>query len=166
MKKWYIWVLAVVFLASATTVFALSNCNQGKGRHGYVGHRPGGRMEMCAYLNLSKEQMEKMWQLKEKLRGDTQALRHEIFQKKIEMRSLFANPATDEATLIAKGKDLFATKEKMQERMLQFRIEQRKILTPEQVKKLAERPCGQGSEWGMDDENVGGHQHGGGRCRG
>lgn len=168
MKKWHVGILAVFFFASATTLFAFSHpAGKGPG-HGHSYGRCSGKgpMGMWANLNLSKEQMEKMWQLKEKFHADTQALRHEMFQKRFEMRSLFANPATDEATLIAKQKDLFAAKQKMQEKMLQFRIEERKILTPEQIKKLADTPCGYGFGWGMDSGDFGGRRHGGGRCRG
>ncbi|MCX5804823.1 MAG: Spy/CpxP family protein refolding chaperone [Proteobacteria bacterium] len=165
MKRWHVGIMVVLFLALTTTVFAFGHkggfgpggCGgQGAGFEGPMG------MGMAANLNLSKEQIEKMWLTKEKFHNDTQKLRYELFQKRIELKSLYADPKADEATLLAKQKELNTLRQSMQDKMTQMRLEQRKILTPEQIKKLSETsygpgfgrkgagrgPCGQGAEFG------------------
>jgi len=157
MKRWHVGIMVVLFLALTTTVFAF-------GGRGGQGAGFGSPMAMAANLNLSKEQSEKMWQIKEKFHNDTQKIRYELFQKRIEMKSLYADPKADEATLLAKQKELNALRQGMQDKMIQMRLEQRKILTPEQIKKLNETsygpgygrkgagrgPCGQGAGFGPD----------------
>jgi Spy/CpxP family protein refolding chaperone len=155
-KRWYVGIMVVLFLAFTTTLFAFGN----RGGYGTGGFGPGaclgggsygggfgGPMGIAANLNLSKEQTEKMWQLKERFHNDTQKLRFELFQKRIELKDLYADPKTDEATLIAKQKDLNALRQNMQDKMSQIRIEQRKILTPDQIKKLSETSYGPGFGW-------------------
>ncbi|MCX5811959.1 MAG: Spy/CpxP family protein refolding chaperone [Proteobacteria bacterium] len=145
MKRWHVGIMVVLFLALTTTVFAFG----GKGGYGFSrcggqGAGFGGPMGMAANLNLSKEQSEKMWQTKEKFHNDTQKLRFELFQKRIELKDLYADPKADEATLLAKQKELNTLRQSMQDKMTQMRLEQRKILTPDQIKKLSETSFGPG----------------------
>jgi len=144
-KRWYVGIMVVLFLALTTTVFAFGH-RGGFGSGGCGGQGPGfgGPMGMSANLNLSKEQTEKMWQLKEKFHNDTQKLRFELFQKRVELKDLYADPKVDEATLITKQKELNTLRQNLQDKMSQMRIEQRRILTPEQIKKLSETPKGHG----------------------
>jgi Spy/CpxP family protein refolding chaperone len=160
MKRWHAGIMVVLFLALTTTVFAFGH-RGGFGSSGCDGQGAGfgGPMGIAANLNLSKEQTEKMWQIREKFHNDTQKIRYELFQKHIELKNLYADPKADEATLLAKQKELNALRQGMQDRMIQMRLEQRKILTPEQIKKLSETsygpgfgkkgggrgPCGQGA---------------------
>jgi Spy/CpxP family protein refolding chaperone len=158
MKKWQISILLVTFLAVATGLYAFAP-REGR-REAGPGTHFGGRAMLVAKLGLSKEQMDKMWQLREQLRADTSALRHEVFQRRLEMRTLFANPATEEAMLIAKQKELFSLTQKLKDRLLQFRIEQRRILTPEQIKKLGEGPWAEGFAGERGDKHFGHERHG------
>ena len=52
------------------------------------------------------------------------------------MKKLFGDPKVDDATLMAKQKELIGLKLKMMERKGQMKIEWRRILTPEQIQKL------------------------------
>jgi Spy/CpxP family protein refolding chaperone len=145
MKRWHVGIMVLLFLALTTTVFAFGQRGgYGSGGCGGQGAGFGSPMGMAANLNLSKEQAEKMWQIKEKFRNDTQKMRYELFQKRMEMKSLYADPKSEEATLLAKQKELNALRQGMQDRMIQMRLEQRKILTPEQIKKLSETSHGPG----------------------
>jgi Spy/CpxP family protein refolding chaperone len=145
MKRWHAGIMVVLFLALTTTVFAFGGRGgYGAGGCGGQGAGFGSPMSMAANLNLSKEQTEKMWQTKEKFRNDTQKMRYELFQKRIELKSLYADPKADEATLLAKQKELNALRQGMQDKMIQMRLEQRKLLTPEQIKKLSETSYGRG----------------------
>jgi Spy/CpxP family protein refolding chaperone len=168
MKRWHVGIMVVLFLALTTTVFAFGN----RGGYGMSGFGPGaclggetnggwgGPIGFVANLNLSKEQSEKMWQTKEKFHNDTQKLRYELFQKSIELKSLYADPKTDEAALFAKQKELNALRQNMQDKIIQMRLEQRKILTPEQIKKLSETSYGPG--FGRQGAGRGPHGQGAG----
>jgi Spy/CpxP family protein refolding chaperone len=152
MKKWHVGMMAALFVALATTLFAFGPGGGGPGFGGGQGSWGGpgamgqgfGGHSFLANLNLSKEQMEKMWQLKEKFHNETQPLRYQMFQKRFELRKLFSDPTADEATLAAKQKELSGLRLQLQDKMAQMRLEGRKILTPEQIKKLGEAPMGQG----------------------
>lgn len=143
MKKMHVGMLVVLFLALTATVYAFG---PGQGLTGYgpclsgggPGYGPGSN------LNLSKEQTDKMWQLKERQRNETSAMRYELFQKKNELRSLYTNPGADDAAILAKQKEVNALRTKLQDKMVQFKLDQRKILTPEQLKQLNESGRGFG----------------------
>ncbi|MDD5244810.1 MAG: hypothetical protein PHU49_12405, partial [Syntrophorhabdaceae bacterium] len=84
MKKMHVGMLVVLFVALAATVFAFGPGSGPAGyggvggpalMHGGYGYGPGSN------LNLSKEQTDKIWQLKEKQRNETSAMRYELFQK-------------------------------------------------------------------------------------
>ncbi len=95
-------------------------------------------------LDLSKEQLDAMKQLREKYRVDTEALRNEFIQKQVELRTVYADPSASDAAIIAKQKEVDTLKQKMQDKMVQLRLEQRKIFTTEQLTKLSEAGRGFG----------------------
>jgi Spy/CpxP family protein refolding chaperone len=134
MKRWYAGMaVAVLFVALAVTVYA------GPGGMG-PGMGPGG----YAYLNLSQDQMDKMWQLKNKYYNDTQATRYQMFQKQVELRKLYADPKADGAAIAAKEQEVSSLQQQLSDTMAQMRLEQRSFLTPEQIQKLKEAPYGYG----------------------
>jgi Spy/CpxP family protein refolding chaperone len=143
MKKVYVVFVAVFFVALATTVFAFGP-GIGKGTYGF--HRGGeigpGPIGYGSRLDLSKDQRDTMKQLMEKYRVDTQALRDELIQKRTDLRTAFADPKASDAAILAKQKEVNALMQKMQDKMVQLRLEQRKVFTPEQLAKLGE--AGQG----------------------
>ena len=89
-------------------------------------------------LNLTKEQAEKMWQLKDKLYNDTKSLRYNLFQKRFELKGLYDNPDVQDAAILSKQKEINALKAQLQDKRAEFKLAQRRILTPEQIKKLDE----------------------------
>ena len=95
-------------------------------------------------LNLTKEQQDKLAALRKRQWEELKPLRDQMYQKRQEMRGLYTSPATRDATIIAKQKELNALQQQMQDRMVQFRLEQRKIFTPEQLSKLQQMPYGRG----------------------
>jgi Spy/CpxP family protein refolding chaperone len=99
---------------------------------------------MATELNLSKEQQDALIALRKRHWEEVKPLRDEMFQKRQEMRQLFTNPATDDATIIEKQKQIAALQQKMQEKMVQFKLEQRKVFTPEQLDKMKDLPQGFG----------------------
>lgn len=145
MKKVLGVIVAVLFIAAASTVFAVGPGGYGPGPKG-VGYGRG--------VDLSKEQMDKMWQIRERFNTDTSSLRYELFQKRGELRTLYADPKAGDSAIMAKEKEVDTLRQKMHDRMVRFKLEQRKVYTPEQLQKMA------GS--GYDGPGFGG-RHGGGR---
>jgi len=93
------------------------------------GYGPGG---WAARLNLTPEQTQKMQALRDGFFKDTIPLRNEMMVKKLELRTLWAQPKPDEAKILAKQKEINALRAQMQEKGTKFRLEGRSILTPEQ----------------------------------
>jgi Spy/CpxP family protein refolding chaperone len=112
---------------------------------------PGG-ISPIQLLDLSKEQLSKMRELANRTFQEIRGPRYEVLQKGLEMRMLFTDPKVDEATLLAKQKELSSLRQKLMNRMAQMMIEGRRILTPEQIQKLDRIPMGHG---GMDFEMMG-----------
>lgn len=92
-----------------------------------------------AGFQLSKEQREKIREIKTRYHKETRDTRYELEQKRLEMRKLFTDPKTDDAILLAKAKELNALKVMLMDKMAEMKIERRKIYTPEQLQKL-DRP--------------------------
>ena len=95
---------------------------------------------IAKFLNLSQEQIEKMKEVRNNFQKDTRDLKYDLAAKRLEMRKLFTDPKTDEATLIAKQKELNALRQQLMEKRGQMAIEQRRILTAEQIAKLDKLP--------------------------
>jgi Spy/CpxP family protein refolding chaperone len=111
-----------------------NNC--GRPPRGFHGNGP------MKYLNLSKEQMEKMREMADRSFQETRDLRYELLQKGLELQKMFADPDVDEATLLAKQKEVDSLHQTIMEKSMQAVIKGRKILTPEQIKKLEQIQVG------------------------
>jgi Spy/CpxP family protein refolding chaperone len=98
------------------------------------------KFSLAKFLNLSPEQKEKMKESRSLYHSDTRDLRYDLAAKRLEMRKLFTDPKTDEATLLAKQKELNTLRQQLLEKMSQRKMEWRKILTPEQITKLDQIP--------------------------
>ncbi len=161
MKRLYMAIVAAVIVAfGASTVFAFGP-GFGPGPGGGLGygcapragftpghHGPGFTPGIAQALNLSKEQMDKMFELQGKSFNEMRGLRYDLFQKRLEARGMYTDPKVDEATIAAKQKEIGSLQQKIRDRIVQLKLEQRKILTPEQLKKLhdlrASRAFGRG----------------------
>jgi Spy/CpxP family protein refolding chaperone len=147
MKKWYVSAgLGLFFVALVTSVFAAS---PDPGQAGpanparFQGAKPY-HHGFGSFLNLSDEQKAKMKELRDRSYADTRDLRYGIIQKRVEMRKLFTDPKTDDATLAAKQKELNTLRQKLMEMKSQAKLEWRKLLTAEQIQKLDRLPMGRG----------------------
>ena len=112
------------------------------------------KFSLAKYLNLSPEQKEKMKGSRSSYKSETRDLRYDLAAKRLEMRKLFTDPKTDEATLLAKQKELNSLRQQMLEKKLQMKISWRKILTPEQITKLDNIP----HRWGAKGQGYHHHQ--------
>lgn len=122
----------------------------GEGPEGPGGFRDGsgpafrGGIGRARYLNLSKEQRDKMRAIVDRSFQETRDLRYELLQKGVEMHRLFTDPKIDETTLLAKQKEMSSLHQRLMDRTARTVIEGRKILTPEQIQKLDRMPMGHG----------------------
>jgi len=143
MKKVYTVLLAAVLIAIGTAVYAAppSPSEKGSPEGGFEGtsshHQP-----FFAKLGLSEEQKARMRDVWSRYRTDVHDLRYTLMEKRLEMRKLFTDPKTDQATLLSKEKELSGLKQKLDERRTQAMLEWRSILTPEQIGKLDMMPRG------------------------
>jgi Spy/CpxP family protein refolding chaperone len=170
MKKLYVMIGLLALVALATGSFAVSPGTDAAGTGpGQTGGGPGWQKgpgpgfqgahgRWASDLNLTKEQKETLSALRKRQWEELKPLRGQMYEKRQEMRGLYTNPAADDAAIVAKQNELNQLRQQMQDRAVQFRLEQRKIFTPEQLTKMKEMP------WGRGRGACGGH--GRGRTRG
>lgn len=152
MNRWM--VLGLLFMTIALPALAFeykSIVPSGPGTGGtrdhyrWQGDRPGeGFYTLASRLDLSKEQTEKLRDLRRRQINETGPLRNELLQKRLEMKRLFADPTKDEATILAKQREVEIIMQKLYEKTTQFRLEQRRVLTPEQLRELGEIAANRG----------------------
>jgi Spy/CpxP family protein refolding chaperone len=104
-------------------------------RPGAGGHRA---QKLARYLDLSQEQTDKMVELRRRYDAQMKTIRDELLQRRVEARNLYTDPKTEEGVILAKQSEISSLKQRLSDDAAQLRLEQRRILTPEQLKKLAE----------------------------
>lgn len=152
MNRWMVLGLLFVTVALPAPAFEYSSIvpagpgTEGtRDHHRWEGDRPGeGFHALASRLSLSKEQMEKLLDLRRRQINETGPLRNELLQKRLEMKRLFADPTKDEATILAKQREIEIIMQRLHEKTTQFRLEQRRVLTPEQLRELGEIAANRG----------------------
>jgi Spy/CpxP family protein refolding chaperone len=109
--------------------------------YGMVGHR--GHWQKFA--NLTPEQVGKLFDLRQKFLDDTASLRKEKLVKKAELRALWRAENPDEKQILAKLKEINAVRDKLQEKVVPFRL---------QVKKILPKGPGPKGPLSMEDEGM------------
>jgi len=100
-------------------------------------------------MNLTPDQAGKLFDVKEKFRNDTAALRRQLFVGRAEMAALWKAENPDEKAIVAKVKELSALKGQMMEKMVLLHLEIRKI-APEGFKHMRRgEACGMGPGFAM-----------------
>jgi Spy/CpxP family protein refolding chaperone len=155
MKRWSLAIAILAAVAVTTAAFAYGadrvrlrgdsreNCRQGIGPTAgdeSLGPGPGGHriQKLARYLDLSQEQTGRVVELHKRYGAQTKPIRDELFQKRVEARNLYADPKTEEGVILAKKREISSLQQRLSDDMAQLRLEQRRILTPEQLKKVAE----------------------------
>jgi Spy/CpxP family protein refolding chaperone len=109
---------------------------------------PGSRWEMrpspLSSLNLTEEQSEKTKGLSEALKNDIAPLRVEMIKKRMEIRLLWMQPNPDADSIKAKQKEIRVLRGQMGDKLTDFRLAIRNILTPEQRSQLLAERFGKG----------------------
>jgi Spy/CpxP family protein refolding chaperone len=94
--------------------------------------------------SLTPEQRSQLQEMRRKFHDETSQLRESIFSKRQELRSLWSDPNADPKVIINKEKEMRELRDQMQDKMVQFKLEARKVLTPEQLSEFGERGMGPG----------------------
>ena len=110
---------------------------QGVGRNGRPDPSlPSGReVAIIKELNLTDSQVKETRRLGAAYSNRTLKLRSEIIGKSIELRNLLNDPSATEEAIRAKGKELEAIDAQLIREKIEFQIEMRKVLTPEQLQR-------------------------------
>jgi Spy/CpxP family protein refolding chaperone len=148
-------VLFVVIMLVATAAMAMAGPRRcGSGMGSGSGMRPGcgtGPYGL-ANLDLSPEQSAKIQALREARLKEVSPLRNQVFSKRAELRLLWVQINPDQDKIRTKQKEISRLRDQIQEKATQYRLELRKVLTPEQRAQLMafrlERGCGQCGQCG------------------
>jgi Spy/CpxP family protein refolding chaperone len=96
-------------------------------------HRDG---QFGPRLNLTREQKDKLKEIREHFFADTHDLRYDIRIMKLETEKLFTDPKADGASILVKDKELNSLVGRLMDKRAEMMMESRKILTPEQIQRL------------------------------
>jgi Spy/CpxP family protein refolding chaperone len=134
MKKISIFVLAVLFVATASVVMARPYMGAGRGME------RGGRASAFQKMDLTDDQTEKINALRESLQKETAPLRTDLLKKSTEMKLLWMADEPDAGKIKALQKEILDLRGKMADKFTDYRLAVHKILTPEQrAQSLARR---------------------------
>jgi Spy/CpxP family protein refolding chaperone len=124
--------LVVVMLFGVSYVYAQEQGNPPG--HGWMhGEKTWGHEKR---LNLTPEQKEKFRELRRKFKEENAQLMGELMAKRLELRSLWTDPKADSQTILTKEKELRDLQNQMGGKIIQYKLEARNFLTPEQIKKF------------------------------
>ena len=123
--------LAVVMFLSVSYVYAQEQSNPPtRGRmHGEKSWGQG------KGLNLTPEQKAKFQELRRKFIAENAQLIGAVVAKRLELRSLWTDPKADSQAILAKERELRDLKNRMKDKIIQYKLEARSSLTPEQIEK-------------------------------
>jgi Spy/CpxP family protein refolding chaperone len=103
-------------------------------RHGWMhGEKSWGQGKR---LNLTPEQKAKFQELRRKFIGENAQLIGGLVAKRLELRSLWTDPKADSQAILAKEKELRDLQNRIRDKVIQYKLEARNSLTPEQIEKL------------------------------
>jgi len=99
-------------------------------------------------MNITPEQAGQLFDLKQQFMNDTAQLRKNMWMKRAEMAALWKAENPDQNQIKAKQKEMNALREQLQEKMVAFRLQARKI-APFGPGKGMGRGMGMGAGMGM-----------------
>jgi len=108
-------------------------------------------------LSLTPEQKAKFQELRRKFIEETAQLRGALLTKRVELQSLWTDPKADPKAIMDKEKELRDLQNQMRDKVVQNRLEARKLLTPEQITQLGQ---GRGMGPGFGRGRMMGHGRG------
>jgi Spy/CpxP family protein refolding chaperone len=140
MKKSMI-VLSLVSIVVLGAVYAFAygpgSGPRGKGGPCWESFEPGKGPALTA------EQKTKFQELRRKFADETAKLRGVLLTKRLELQSLWTDPKAEAKAIVDKEKELRDLQNQMRDKGLQFKLEARQFLTPEQIAEFGPG-CGMG----------------------
>lgn len=134
-KRWFLVIaLVLLFMALCAVVFAGESGQQS----GYCDLQSG----LAGSLNLSQTQCESLRQLANQFSNDTATTRSKIMEKRFELRRLSEDPRANPYAINRVERELNALEQVFYRRAQQTGAEQRRFLTPQQVKKINDMSYG------------------------
>jgi Spy/CpxP family protein refolding chaperone len=134
MKKTTIGIGIVMGLLVTASLALAWGPGYGRGA-GYAGASGFG----CLYapnFNLTAEQNGKLSSLQQQFLNETLPLRNDLAAKSLEIRNLMGQPSANAASISAKQQEMFALRQKIQEKSLDYQANARNMLTPQQLSML------------------------------
>ena len=131
--------LAVLFIGGtyAYSQGPGSGPGPGPGSGPHWGDRPHwGRGDFGSPLNLTPEQKTKLKELGDKFRNETVLLRNSLKVKRLELQALWTTPRPERDKIIAKEKEIIDLTTQLKMKAIDFRLEARGLLTPEQAAQV------------------------------
>jgi Spy/CpxP family protein refolding chaperone len=144
-KTWVVLGLVAVMFIGASYVYARGpgfGPGSGPGAAG-TGNCPG----LGGASNLTPEQQTQMKELQQKHYNEMAPLKEEMYNLRQELRALWANPTADRTVIQAKQSEMSKLRDQMQDKMVEFRLEARNLLTPDQISAFG-AGCGKGGKGG------------------
>lgn len=134
-KRWFfILTLLLLFIGLYVIVFAQE-----------PGQQPGScdlQSGLPATLNLSRQQCEKMRQLTNRFYNDAAITRGKIMEKRLELKRLSRDPKADPHAINQAERELDSLEKSLFIRAQQAEVDQRRLLTPEQINRMKDEPYG------------------------
>lgn len=104
-------------------------------------------------LRLTAEQVEKLESIQGSYLNDITPLRNDFLNKRYELRRLFLDPTSKADDIRAKQEEALALETQIQEKVIDYQLKVREILTPEQFNLWISR-------YKMGHGPMRGHRHG------
>jgi Spy/CpxP family protein refolding chaperone len=161
-------IVAVAVVAAIVLVVGWAFAHGPWGARGY-GHRGYG--SGYPYESLTPEQREKLQAQEQKFNQDTAELRRELYQKRLELQGLWADPKADPEKIKAKQREVSELQRRIQEKALDHQLAVRELLPEEGIGSGSwcsgygmgyGHHYGRGHMWGPGPGPKSGY--GGGRC--
>jgi len=138
-KRWFLIAALVLFsMALCVVVFAGEpvQCSDSC-------EAPSG---LAAALNLSQKQRENLQQLADQFSNDTATTRGKIIEKRFEHKRLSEDPKANPYAINKVERELNTLQQELYRRAQQTEVDQRRLLTPEQINKIKNMPYGYDSQ--------------------
>lgn len=152
-------VVAVIALAAIVASPAMAY----RGMGGGYGYGPGNVADIGAArgLDLTAEQTARINALREAHLKDIKPLQDKMLSKSSELKSLWLATTPDQEKITALQKDARGLRDQLTDKLTIYRLEVRKILTPEQLTKVQAYGTGRGmASMGGGAGMMGGHAYG------
>ena len=85
-------------------------------------------------LQMTPEQIEKLKSIQGSYLNDISSLRNDLVNKRYELRRLMLDPASEADDIRAKQEEAFVLETQIQEKVIDYQLKVREVLTPEQFR--------------------------------